>query len=198
MGKAPCTDHVRGKSCTIEMRSGHGTIARVASPQRWSEGICKGKPGLSGPARECAAAVEGREGRSRVSGAGLGACRVRVRPGARTRHGHGAVLPPGARPRVLRESARAPWPGLRHRAGRPALMGRAVDAGGAGGGPVGGREFGAGVRAAGGRWRGGGELRRARGIGGRQTPSPGIASLNGGWEPRRARRRMRTRQLVNG
>jgi hypothetical protein len=117
MGKAPCTDHVRGKSCTVEMRSGHGTIARVASPQRWSEGICKGKPGLSGPARECAAAVEGREGRSRVSGAGLGACRVRVRPGARPRHGHG---------------------------GRPALMGRAVDAGGAGGGPVGGRELGPG------------------------------------------------------
>jgi hypothetical protein len=145
MGKVPCTDHVRGKSCTIEMRSGHGTIARVASPQRWSEGICKGKPGLSGPARECAAAVEGREGRSRVSGAGLGACRVRVRPGARTRHGHGAVLPPGARPRVLRESARAPWPGLRHRAGRPALMGRAVDAGGPAGGQLAGGSWGQGA-----------------------------------------------------
>ena len=181
MGKVPCTDHVRGKSCTIEMRSGHGTIARVASPQRWSEGICKGKPGLSGPARECAAAVEGRAGRSRVSGAGLGACRVRVRPGARTRHGHGAVLPPGARPRVLRESARAPWPGLRHRAGRPALMGRAVDAGGTGGGPVGGRELGPGCGRRGAGGGGGGENCDERAaLGGRQNPSRGIASLNGG------------------
>jgi hypothetical protein len=206
MGKVPCTDHVHSKSCVIEMHFGHGTIARVASPQRWSESICKGKPGLSGPAGECAAAVEGREGRSRVTGAGLGACRVRVRPGARTRHGHGAVLPPGARPRVPRESARAPWPGLRHRAGRPALMGRAVDAGwGAAVGQLAGRSWG---RGAGGGGPVEGEENRA--VGGSKTParapSGGEETLTGGrrkpkrgrGSPRRARRRMRTRQLVNG
>jgi hypothetical protein len=145
MGKGACTVHVRGKSCMIEMRSGHGTIARAASPQRWSEGICKGKPGLSGPAGECAAAVEGREGRSRLSGAGLGACRVRVRPGNPYATWPRPCAParrPATRPR---ESARAPWPGLRHRAGRPALMGRAV---GAAGGQLAGGSWG---RGAGGR-----------------------------------------------
>jgi hypothetical protein len=186
MGKVPCTDHVHSKSCVIEMRFGHGTIARVASPQRWSESICKGKPGLSGLAGECAAAVEGREGRSRVTGAGLG-----LMPGTGQARGPYATWPrrraptrrPSTRPPRERAGSLAGAPAPRRPAGPHGSGGRR---GGPAGGQLAGRSWGPG-RGRRGDGGGGGKSRRARGVGGEEAlDGPSTGGELASWSAARA------------